>query len=259
MKFVLQPTIYRSVSIDVNIKSIGYGKRTVLSDISVSFPDGSFTAVIGRNGSGKSTLARALLSLIPYDGQIRLDGIPAADMTAAERARLISGILQSPRAPHITVLELASYGRSPYGPRARCAEEDAIVEKSLRRASIFELRGAYLDEISGGELKRAYFAMMLSQSVNNMILDEATASMDADYENEFLRLCRELSREGRTVVALMHNLEYAVRYADNILLLDGGGVKFFGSTEALLKTSLIEEVFSLQRATVGDRVFFLGK
>lgn len=250
------------MSIDVNIKSIGYGKKTVLSDINISLPDGTLTAVIGRNGSGKSTLASALLSLISYDGEVRLDGGVAADMTARERARHASGIVQRPKVPHITVEELVAFGRSPYSRQSRdgAVLDSEIIEKALRRTSLFELRHAYLDRISGGEVKRAYFAMMLSQSVKNMILDEATASMDADYENEFLRLCRELAKtDGKTVVMVMHNLEYAVRYADYILLLDGGGVKFFGSTDELLRTNLIEQVFCLERTTVGERVFFSGE
>lgn len=249
------------MSISVSLKSVSYGKRIALKDVKFELPGGSFTAVLGRNGSGKSTLVGALLSLLRYDGVIAFDGRPASLMSYKERGKNVSGVLQTPRAPHITVYELVLFGRSTrVGGFKRYAEEDKLeVERALEAASLLSLREAYLDEISGGELKRAYFAMALAGGAKNLVLDEATASMDSDYESAFLSLERALADDGKTIVAVMHNLEAAVRYADRILLLDGGGQLFFGTTEQILKTELIEKTFNVYRETVNGRVFFASK
>ena len=247
------------MSISLDLKSVRYGKKTALSNIKMQLPDGTFTAVIGRNGSGKSTLAGALLSLLPYDGELSFDGVCVSDMTHVQRALAVSGILQRPRAPHITVRELAEYGRSPhirFGGRITPFDTREI-ERALERASALEIHDKYLDSISGGELKRAYFAMLLSQDAKNVVLDEATASMDADYESEFIKLSAELAHSGgRTVVAVMHNLDLAVRYADYVLLLESGQASFFGRTDELLKTELIERAFNVKRVETDGRIFF---
>ena len=249
------------MSIDIDIKSVGYGAHRVLSDIRANMPDAAFTAIVGRNGSGKSTLVGALLSLVSYDGDIRYGDRQLSKMSACERARTVSGILQRQSAPHITVEELAALGRSPYKRGGFDSSHDGeIVDEAIARTSLGSLRSSYLDEISGGELKRAYFAMLLAQNTQNVILDEATASMDADFENEFLKLASSLAHEGgRCVAAVMHNLDHAVKYADYILLLDGGRAKFFGTRDELLKTDVVEKTFNVKRCEFGGRVFFCSE
>lgn len=249
------------MSISADIAKISYGKKTVLKDVKFELPRGSLTAVIGRNGSGKSTLLSALLSLLPCEGKIAFDNRLLSDMSHRERALTVTGILQSLCAPHITVYELAALGRAPH-IRALYGMTDtdkAAIKNALLGASVDFLQNAYLDEISGGELKRAYFAMALSSGAENILFDEATASMDSDYENSFLSLARTLADGGKTVMSVMHNLEAAVRYADRIILLDDGRVSFFGKTEELLKTRLIEETFNVERATANGMVFFYSK
>lgn len=246
------------MSIAINISSVKYGKRTVLSNVEAELSDGSVTAVIGRNGSGKSTLVSAILSLVKYDGKITVDGADMQPLDERERALRISGITQMLRAPHITVGELVNFGRNPHSSLRGLSDKDALaIDSAICRASLTMLRNAYLDEISGGELKRAYFAMLLAQDTKNIVLDEATAFMDVDYENTLLTHLRKLSKEeGKTVIAVVHNLDLAVRYADNILLLEDGRIKFFGSTEQTLSERIIEESFNLRRVEVGGTSLF---
>ncbi len=250
------------MSIKIDIKSAGWGRARVLGGIRAHLPDGSLIAVIGRNGSGKSTLVGALLALADYEGDISYGGVSLSGMTSRERARTVSGILQRPTSPHITVEELVALGRSPYKKDggSDSVREQRMVDEAITRASLDSLRTSYLDKISGGELKRAYFAMLLAQNTQNVLLDEATSSMDADYENEFLKLAHSLAHEaGRCVVSVMHNLEYAVKYADYILLLEGGEAKFFGKRDELLQTDIIESSFNLKRCEADGRVFFYSE
>ena len=249
------------MSIDINISSICYGKKRAIAGVRASLPDGSFTALIGRNGSGKSTLVGALLSLVNYEGEISYDARSSRTMNARERACAVSGILQRLKTPHITVEELVCFGRNPYCSLRRPTPNDlTVVEHAIASADVVGLRGAYLDEISGGELKRAYFAMLLAQDTKNIILDEATAFMDSDYENAFLRLVKSLASEhGKTVIAVVHSLELAVKYADNILVLDKGRQTFFGDVSSALDNSVIENSFGLVRIDTHGRSFFCAK
>lgn len=244
--------------LDVKIKSAGYRKKIVLENINFTIPKNSFTAVIGRNGSGKSTLLAAMASLITFEGEIFLDSTDITALSRRERAMRVSAMLQSPKRPHVTVRELVEFGRSPYlGFGKRFSESDrAVVNDAIEKTHIAELVDSHADRISGGELRRAYFAMMLAQDSELVLLDEPTAFMDADYEREFFDLSKQLS-ETKNVITVMHNLNVALSYADNVLLLDKGRQVFFGSPDVLLKTDLIETIFSVKRFFVDGKTFFV--
>ena len=126
---------------------------------------------------------------------------------------------------------------------------------ALIKANVSSLRDCYLDRISGGELRRAYFAMMLAQNTDVALFDEATAFMDADFERQFVAMQKELAKN-KTVISVMHNLTLAVAYADAILVLDGGKQIFFGTPNELLATDIPENIFHVKRHTVDGKVFF---
>ena len=243
--------------INVDLKSVTLGKKEILSDISFIPHENSFTAILGKNGSGKSTLISTIAGLISYEGSISLLGRELSDIKKRELSRLVSFIPQNTPRPHIRVKELVSYGRAPY---KSLKEKDACdsldpVAKALEDAELREISESFLDSVSGGEQRRAYFAMMLAQNTDIALLDEATAFMDADYENKFLAMAKSLASE-KIVIAVTHNLDAAVRFADHVLLLDNGEQAFFGSTEELLSNNLIESAFSLKRYVSGGRIFF---
>ena len=243
--------------IDVRIEKAGYRKKTVLENINFTVEGNSFTAVIGRNGSGKSTLIAAMSSLIIPKGTVLLDSVDISTLSRRERAMRISAMIQSPKRPHVTVRELVEFGRSPYlgfGKRQRDIDRIAV-EAAIEKTHISNLLDSYADRISGGELRRAYFAMMLAQDSDVALLDEPTAFMDADYEREFFELSKKLSKT-KNVIAVMHNLNMALSYADNILLLNNGRQVFFGAPSELLKTNLIETVFSVKRFLAEGKTFF---
>lgn len=250
-----------SSGLHIRIREIRYpGTKTpVLRDLDVSVPEKTFTAVIGRNGSGKSTLVSCIGGLLPYDGTVTLDGQALEKMSVGARAGKIAVMRQSLRAPHITVEKLLSFGRQPYlGLSGMLGEADRrAVEKAIRLTSLDAIRYRYLDGISGGELRRAYLGMALAQDTPLLLLDEATANMDVDYEASFLSLLRTLPRtHGKTVMAVMHNLTAAVRFADAVMVIDGGGVRFHGTPEDLCAGTLMEEIFHTVPVQIGTHTFF---
>ena len=246
------------MSISVRIDRAAYGRRTVLENIAFDAPDGSLTVVIGRNGSGKSTLISCLAGLMPFEGEVLADGVELSSLSVRARAREVSVLLQNPRRPHVTVRELVGFGRNPY--RATLGRESdadrAAVSRALADTDLLPLADCYVDRISGGEVRRAYFGAMLAQDTPVVLLDEATAFMDKDYERRFLSAARALADGGKTVLSVMHDLSAALSVADCVLLLDGGRQAFFGTVADLLATDLVERTFSVRRYTAGDVLLF---
>jgi iron complex transport system ATP-binding protein len=243
--------------LDVNIKSVALGKKEILRDISFAPENNSFVAVIGKNGSGKSTLLSAIAGLIPYDGSITADGVEVMSADRRSLAKAMAFIPQDIRSPHIRVSELVSYGRNPYRKFGEkfCENDRQMISEAIRLAELSDISDRYLDRISGGELRRAYFGMMLAQGTGITVLDEATAFMDADFEHRFVMMQKELSKT-KTVVSVMHNLSLAVAYADTVLLLDGGRCLFYGSPDELLSEDIIERTFSVKRYSLDGINFF---
>ena len=251
------------MELKININSVSYGKRAILKDVNLEIPEGTFVAVIGRNGCGKSTLLSAVSGIIPYSGEIMLDGTDISAMTSRERARQIAIMLQQTKTPHITVSELVAFGRSPHvAMGAKMTEEDLnVIETAIRDAELECIRNCFLDRISGGEVRRSYLGMALAQDTPILLLDEATAFLDTDREMRFLDMIDKKRRESKkTVISVMHNLSAAVKYADSVLLIDNGTSAFFGKTEELLSTDILERTFFVNRFTSvsegEERIFF---
>lgn len=245
--------------LEIKDLSVAYGKKTVLPPLSLALPRGSFTALLGKNGAGKSTLLSAIASLVPYTGKILVGGEDIASLSQNERAKRVSLLPQSLKAPPITVRELVGYGRSPHlsFPYRLDGAERERVEAALEKADMLPLAERLLSTLSGGERARAYIAMTVAQQSPLMLLDEPMASLDLAREGALMRMLSSLAQEGKTVLASMHDPSLALRYADRILILNEDGSRaFFGTREECLAASAIERAFSLSRHTDGDFVFF---
>lgn len=175
-------------------------------------------------------------------------------LTARERARTLSLMQQQPRAPHVTVEELVSFGRWPHqltGQGKLSVQDRERVEYALAETRLTSLRSRYTDTLSGGEQRRAHFAMMLAQDTPIILADESTAFMDAASESRYLEKLAAL-KEKRTILAVLHDLSAALRFADHILVLDGGKLCFDGSTEDFVDTTIPEDIFEVTRFTARD-------
>ncbi|MEA4943691.1 MAG: ABC transporter ATP-binding protein [Propionicimonas sp.] len=234
----------------------GYGERTIIEDLDLAIPDGSFTVIIGPNGCGKSTLLRSLARLIrPTSGAVLLDGADIATSRTKQLARTIGLLPQSSIAPEgITVVDLVSRGRHPHqSVLRRWGEQDeAAVREALERTRLTELSTRVVDELSGGQRQRVWIAMALAQQTPLLLLDEPTTYLDISHQIDVLDLCTELHREGRTLVAVLHDLNQAARYATHLVALKQGRIIAQGTPSAVVTAELLHEVFGVQARIVPD-------
>ena len=230
--------------------SVTKNKKEILHDVSFSVKPHTITAIIGKNGSGKSTLISCLTGENKYKGSVFFSDDDISLLSSKQRARLVSLLPQNlPEVP-ITVEKLVEMGRNPYTDIGnRLSEKDTQqIEKAIESAGIQNIRHKKLTEISGGERQKAYIAMVLSQNTRVIALDEPTTYMDVQVEKAFMSLIRELKeKHKKTLLVVMHDLSAAVEIADNILLLHEGKVKEFGTTQHVLQSGAIEEVFDVTR------------
>ena len=252
--------------LEIKDLSVCFGKRQVLSGVSFSLRPHRLTVMVGRNGSGKSTLLGCVNQQIPYTGMICEGEKNLALTHPRERAKAIAILPQTLPAPHITARETAAFGRNPWLDfTGRLTGADAqAVETALRDADALELADRYVDTLSGGERQRVALAMILAQNTPIALLDEPTAHMDLKYGAAFLELLRKLKQERKkTFLVVLHDLTQAVRYADDLIVLDEGKVIFSGSKEECLEREILEHAFGLHRYTAcadgEERIFFAAE
>ena len=229
-----------------------YGKKQVIFDLSFELERGKFTAILGRNGSGKSSLLSCIASQKRYSGKILLDEREISEIMPRERAKMLSYLPQNLPLTQFTVLETVAFGREPYISFKLTDTDNEIIEKSIERCGISHLRNKKLTEISGGERQMAYLAMALAQDADVIMLDEPTTYMDAPNAREFLSTLKSAQSEGKTVVAVMHDLTAAVKYADNIILIDEGRIIFAGTRKECIESGEIERVMGVEKHSLDD-------
>ena len=249
--------------LEIKNLSVHLGGKQVLNNVSFSLRPHRVTALVGRNGSGKSTLLACVNQQLPYTGTIAEGERNLALTPPRERAKTIAILPQTLPTPHITARELTAFGRNPYLDfTGRLTEADKqTVESALRDADALELAERYADTLSGGERQRVLLAMILAQNTPIVLLDEPTAHMDLGYEAAFLELLRELKiRRKKTFLVILHDLTQAVRYADDLIVLDKGEILFTGSRDDCLEREILEKTFGLRRFTLREgeeeRIFF---
>lgn len=239
--------------------SVRFGQKQVLQNVSFSLRPNRLTALVGRNGAGKSTLLGCVNQQNPYTGTIALGKRDLAKLSHRERAKSVAILPQSLPAPHITAREMVALGRNPYldfTGRLTAADREAV-EQSLRDADAVELGERYVDTLSGGEKQRIALAMILAQDTPAALLDEPTAHMDLGYEAAFLELLQKLKQQrSKTFLVILHDLTQAVRYADDLIVLDGGKLIYAGSREVCLEQEILEKTFHLRRYAAEGRIFF---
>ncbi|RJE78497.1 ATP-binding cassette domain-containing protein [Paracoccus sp. JM45] len=236
-------------AIHVEGLTLGYDRKPVIADLTLSIPAARFTALIGPNGCGKSTLLKSVIrTMPPRAGRIDVMGQPLNAMSARALARQVSFLPQVLPVPEgITVRQLVGYGRSPHNNlwgRIRGTDR-AKVDEVLARLDITDLAGRMVDGLSGGQRQRVWLAMVLAQNTDIVLLDEPTTFLDINHQVELLRLARDLVATGKTVVAVLHDLNQAFRYADHIVMLRNGGLSGCGSPDKMATTPMLREVFSI--------------
>jgi len=239
--------------------SVRLGNTPILTDITFAPRTGKITALLGKNGSGKSTLLSCVNRLVPYRGRILLDGRDLADIPPMERAKQVAVFPQILPDTALTVAELAALGRTPHtGTFGRLSVGDRQkVRDALALAGMTQFADRPCNSLSGGERQRAFLAMLLAQDAPLLLLDEPATFLDADAARDLYALVSDLARmHGKTVVAVMHDLSAAVSLADDIAILSGGALTFFGTTEECLTAHAIEQAFSVTAHCSDNLIFF---
>ncbi|AHI22144.1 ABC transporter ATP-binding protein [Corynebacterium vitaeruminis] len=244
--------------------SLGYGTTRgadalVNRDVNLAIPDRQVTTIIGANGCGKSTLLRGLARLMaPAAGAVTLDGVDIAGLPAKRLATKVSMLPQSPIAPAgVSVRELVSRGRHPHQSWLRqwSASHSAAVDRALALTGLSELADRPVDTLSGGQRQRAWISLVLAQDTDIVFLDEPTTYLDLAYSVEVLELVRRLNREqDKTVVMVLHDLNLAARYSDNLVLMREGAIVAQGPPADVISEHTLREVFGLHARVVDDPV-----
>ncbi|OQP87442.1 ABC transporter [Rhizobium rhizosphaerae] len=242
----------------VNLR-LAYGPHSVVEGLDIALPARRFTALIGPNGSGKSTILRSLAGLMrPAGGTVLLDGRGIATLSTRALARQIGVLLQGPVAPEgLTVGDLVAQGRYPHrGLLSGWSPQDqAACDEALRLTGTGHLADRALDSLSGGQRQRAWIAMTLAQRSEVILLDEPTTYLDLEHQIELMNLIRTLVRDhGKTVVAVLHDINQAARYADHIVLLKAGRRVASGPPAQVISARAIEEVFQVRSMIIEDPV-----
>ncbi len=238
--------------------TLRYDERTISTGLSVAIPDGSFTVIVGPNACGKSTLLRALSRLLaPAAGRVVLDGKEISALPAREVARRLGLLPQSSSAPDgISVADLVGRGRYPHQSFLRQwsrADEDAV-RAAMAAMGIDDLADRLVDELSGGQRQRVWIAMVLAQETPILLLDEPTTFLDIAHQIELLDLLADLNRQGRTVVAVLHELNHACRYATHLVAMREGAILAEGAAADIVTEAMVREVFGLASLVIADPV-----
>lgn len=230
---------------------LGFARKQVVENLNLRIQQGKILSILGPNGSGKSTVLKALArNLKPMQGIVRLKGQDIRKLSARHVARQLAVLPQSPQAPEdITVKELAAYGRFPHQSwwYANTVEDRAMVDWALRQTGLKPLADRAITSLSGGERQRAWIAMALAQKTEILLLDEPTTHLDICHQMEILELVADLNRcYGLTVVMVLHDINQAAKYSDQILILKDGKIFAHGIPADVISVHLLREVFGVE-------------
>ncbi|MDR6867486.1 iron complex transport system ATP-binding protein [Microbacterium resistens] len=245
-----------AISLTAEGLTAGYGRTPVLDGLDARIPAGSFTAIIGPNACGKSTLLRALSRLLPArSGRVLLGDSDIRGLSSRELARRVALLPQSPITPEgITVGDLVGRGRFAHQGVLRqwSSQDERAVAAALAAAGVTDLAERQVDELSGGQRQRAWIALTLAQETDVLLLDEPTTFLDIAHQVEVLELAVRLHEEGRTVVAVLHELAMAARYATHLIAMRDGRIIAQGEPRDVVTEQLLRDVFDLDARVIPD-------
>ncbi|MBG0816148.1 ABC transporter ATP-binding protein [Planomonospora sp. ID82291] len=236
--------------------TLSYDDRVVADGLDVAIPDGSFTVIIGPNACGKSTTLRALARMLrPRAGTVHLDGSLITSLPSKEVARRLGLLPQSSIVPDgITVADLVGRGRYPHQRLMRqwSRQDETAVGSAMEATGVADLADRCVDELSGGQRQRVWLAMALAQETSILLLDEPTTFLDIAHQVEVLDLCADLHEQGRTLVAVLHDLNQACRYATHLIVMRAGRIVAEGDPTEIVTAQLVHDVFDLRCEIIAD-------
>ncbi|WP_032870810.1 iron ABC transporter ATP-binding protein [Bacillus sp. UNC69MF] len=234
----------------VEVKNVSkqYGGKTVLEKTSLSIQKGRLTSFIGPNGAGKSTLLSIMSRLIKTDsGEITVDGQEIGACKSNDLAKKISILKQTNQINiRLTIKDLVSFGRFPYSQGKLMDEDWVHINQALSYMKLDDLKDKYLDQLSGGQCQRAFIAMIIAQDTDYIFLDEPLNNLDMKHSVEMMKLLKRLVEDfGKTVVVVIHDINFASVYSDHIVALKNGRIVKEGPAEEIIETSVLEDIYDM--------------
>ncbi|CAH0120867.1 ABC transporter ATP-binding protein [Paenibacillus sp. CECT 9249] len=234
--------------VEVRNVSKRYGNKNVVDQVSVNIAKGKITSFIGPNGAGKSTLMAMISRLISKDeGDIFIEGKEIGQCKSNDLAKQISILKQ---ANHInirlTVKELVSFGRFPYSQGRLTKEDRKYIDEAIEYMELGDMKDKFLDQLSGGQKQRAFIAMVIAQNTDYILLDEPLNNLDMKHSVQIMKVLRRLTDElGKTVIIVIHDINFASCYSDYIVALKNGKVVKEGTTDEIIDASVLKEVYGM--------------
>ncbi|MFI2131347.1 ABC transporter ATP-binding protein [Lysinibacillus fusiformis] len=225
-----------------------FGKKPVVQDVSVDIVSGKITSFIGPNGAGKSTLLSMVSRLLNADtGEVLLDQADVRRWKSDDFAKRVSILKQSNfMNVRLTIRELVSFGRFPYSKGNLKPEDEEKVDEAIQYMNLEDIQHNYLDELSGGQRQRAFIAMVIAQDTEYILLDEPLNNLDMKHSVQIMKILRKLVDElGKTVVIVLHDINFASVYSDNIVALKDGRVVKNGSTNDIINSDALKEIYDM--------------
>ena len=238
----------------MEIKNVAYhykGGPQVLQDVSFTLEPGQFLAILGNNGAGKSTLLKCFNHILKPDaGAVLLDGENLLSMSAREVAKRVAFVSQSVPSTQMTVHDVVMLGRRPYMKWGFTEEDHAIVHDAMHRLDVEDMRGRFLNQLSGGEKQKVMLARALAQQPKVLLLDEPTSALDIQNQYQVLKLVRSICHKDQiTAIVVIHDLNLALRFCDRFLLLKDGEVFRYGD-RSVLDGEALRQVYGVQAKVV---------
>ncbi len=234
----------------IEIKGITkyFGKNPVVENVTVTIQPRTITSFIGPNGAGKSTLLSMVSRLLNSDtGEVLLDKGNVKKMKSDEFAKRVAILRQSNHLNvRLTVRELVSFGRYPYSKGRLNSEDEKFVDQALEYMNLTDIQDKYLDELSGGQKQRAFISMVIAQDTEYILLDEPLNNLDMKHSVQIMKILRKLVDElGKTVVIVLHDINFASVYSDRIVALKDGRVVKDGLTNEIINTAALREIYDM--------------
>jgi len=230
-----------------------YGHARVVDDVSLTIPAKGLTAIIGPNGAGKSTLLSIMARLLAMDtGTVTVDGLDVTQTPGTVLARRLAILRQDNHlSSRLTVRDLVSFGRYPYSEGRLTLQDNTHIDRALTYLQLEPLAERFLDELSGGQRQRAFVAMVLCQDTDYVLLDEPLNNLDMKHASGMMKILRRATRElHKTVVLVLHDINFASWYADHIIAMRDGKVWASGSADDIIRTDVLRQIYDMDNISI---------
>ncbi|KFN01478.1 ATP-binding cassette domain-containing protein [Bacillus clarus] len=234
----------------VEVRNISkqYGNKNVVEDVSIKIAKGKITSFIGPNGAGKSTVLSIISRLLKKDaGEVYIEDKEISEWQSNELAKKISILKQTNHINlRLTIRELVSFGRFPYSQGNLSKEDWDHIEEAIRYMELEDIQHKYLDQLSGGQRQRAYIAMVIAQNTEYILLDEPLNNLDMKHSVQIMKVLRRLVEElGKTIVIVIHDINFASCYSDHIVALKDGKVMKEGPTSEIIDPDVLRSIYDM--------------